>query len=105
MVASCPNYRLVRYADDFVVLIHGTCSDAETLRSDIAAILATVGPRVSETKTTIVHIDEGFDFLGWRIQRHRKRGTTKQFVYTYPARPAMISGRAPSRRRQSGPVQ
>lgn len=84
-----PNYRLVRYADDFVVLIHGTRSDAETLRSDIAVILATVGLRLSETKTTIAHIDEGFDFLGWRFQRHRKRGTAKQFVYTYPAKTSL----------------
>jgi RNA-directed DNA polymerase len=84
-----PNYRLVRYADDFVVLIHGTQADAEVLRGYIAAILATIGLRLSETKTTIAHIDEGFDFLGWRIQRHRKRGTAKQFVYTYPAKTSL----------------
>ena len=30
-----PNYRLVRYADDFVVLVHGTRSDAETLKAEI----------------------------------------------------------------------
>ena len=29
---------------------------------------------------------EGLDFLGWRIQRHRKRGTSKHFVYLYPAK-------------------
>ena len=51
--------------------------------------MATVGLRLSDTKTTIVHIDEGFDFLGWRIQRHRKRGTAKQFVYTYPAKTSL----------------
>lgn len=84
-----PNYRLIRYADDFVVVIHGERSDAEALRQEIAAVLATVGLRLSETKTTIVHIDEGFDFLGWRIQRHRKRGTAKHFVYTYPAKTSL----------------
>ncbi len=84
-----PNYRLVRYADDFVVLIHGTQADAEALRGYIAAILATMGLRLSQTKTTIAHIDEGFDFLGWRIQRHWKRGTAKQFVYTYPAKTSL----------------
>jgi RNA-directed DNA polymerase len=31
----------------------------------------------------------GFDFLGWRIQRHRKRGTAKHFVYTYPAKASL----------------
>ncbi|MCC6226430.1 MAG: group II intron reverse transcriptase/maturase [Microthrixaceae bacterium] len=84
-----PNYRLIRYADDFVVVIHGERSDAEALRQEVAAVLGTVGLVLSETKTTIAHIDEGFDFLGWRIQRHRKRGTAKHFVYTYPSKTSL----------------
>ena len=87
--AGRPNYRLIRYADDFVVVIHGERADADALREETAAVLATVGLRLSETKTTIAHIDEGFDFLGWRIQRHRKRGTAKHFVYTYPAKTSL----------------
>ncbi len=54
-------------------------------------MLAPMGLRLSEEKTTIVHIDEGFDFLGFRIQRHRKRGTNKRFVYTYPSKKALAS--------------
>jgi RNA-directed DNA polymerase len=72
-----------------VVVAHGERADAEALREETAAVLATVGLRLSETKTTIVHIDEGFDFLGWRIQRHRKRGTAKHFVYAYPAKASL----------------
>ncbi|MGH9211809.1 MAG: group II intron reverse transcriptase/maturase [Acidimicrobiales bacterium] len=87
--AGRPNYRMIRYADDFVVVIHGERADAEALKEETAAVLATVGLRLSDTKTTIVHIDEGFDFLGWRIQRHRKRGTAKHFVYTYPAKASL----------------
>jgi RNA-directed DNA polymerase len=102
------NYRLIRYADDFVVVIHGERSDAEALRQEVAAVLATVGLRLSETKTTIVHIDEGFDFLGWRIQRHRKRGTGKHFVYTYPAkaslRKVMATVKALSRQGRNEPL-
>ena len=45
-----------------------------------------MGLRLSQEKTLITHIDEGLDFLGWRIQRHRKRGTSKHYVYTYSAR-------------------
>jgi RNA-directed DNA polymerase len=67
-----PNYRLIRYADDFVVVIHGDRADAAALRDEIAAVLAPAGLRLSETKMTIAHIDEGFDFLGIRIQRHLK---------------------------------
>ena len=72
-----------------MVLIHGTDADAEHLRDEVAAVLAPAGLRLSDTKTTIAHIDEGFDFLGWRIQRHRKRGTAKHFVYTYPAKASL----------------
>ncbi len=32
-----------------------------------------------------VHIDDGFDFLGFRIQRQPKRGSNKAFVYTWPS--------------------
>ena len=48
-----------------------------------------MGLRLSPEKTLITHIDEGLDFLGWRIQRHRKRGTDRYYVYTYPARKAV----------------
>ncbi len=40
-------------------------------------------------KTLVTHIDEGLDFLGWRIQRHRKRGTAEHYVYTYPSKKAL----------------
>ena len=62
-------YRLVRYADDFVVLVAGTRAHAEALRAEVAAVLAPMGLRLSEAKTRIAHIDEGFDFLGFRIVR------------------------------------
>jgi RNA-directed DNA polymerase len=50
-----------------------------------------MGLRLSQAKTLITHIDEGLDFLGWRIQRHRRRGDSKQFVYTYPSKKALAS--------------
>ncbi len=87
--AGQPNVRLVRYADDWCLMVKGTRADAEALREEIAGVLATMGLRLSEEKTLITHIDEGLDFLGWRIQRHRKRGTQKRYVYTYPARKAV----------------
>ena len=84
-----PNYRLVRYADDWCLVIKGTRADAEDLREQIAAVLSTMGLRLSPDKTLITHIDEGLDFLGWRIQRHRKRGTSAHYVYTYPAKKSL----------------
>ena len=84
-----PNYRLIRYADDWVLAISGTRADAEALREEIAEVLWGMGLRLSPEKTLITHIDEGLDFLGWRIQRHRKRGTSKHYVYVYPAKKAL----------------
>jgi RNA-directed DNA polymerase len=84
-----PNYRLIRYADDWVLAISGTKADAEALREEIAEVLSGMGLRLSPEKTVITHIDEGLDFLGWRIQRHHKRGTSKRYVYVYPAKKAL----------------
>lgn len=83
------NYRLVRYADDFVVLVTGEQEHAEALRRDVADVLAPIGLRLSPEKTRVVHIDEGFDFLGFNIRRMRKRGSHKHFVYTRPSTAAI----------------
>ncbi|HEX4087895.1 MAG TPA: group II intron maturase-specific domain-containing protein, partial [Trebonia sp.] len=83
------NWRLLRYADDFVVMVSGTRQHAEALRAEAAAVLAPLGLRLAEEKTRVVHIDEGFDFLGFTIRRMRKRGTDKHYVYTVPSRRAI----------------
>lgn len=60
---------LVRYADDFVI----TGSSRELLggrvRPLVVQFLAARGLVLSETKTTITHVTEGFDFLGWNVRR------------------------------------
>jgi len=61
---------LVRYADDFVV----TGSSKELLetvvRPWIVEFLRERGLTLSEEKTRIVHIDQGFDFLGWNFRKY-----------------------------------
>ena len=84
--AGEPVMKLVRYADDFVVMVHGTRSDAEALWDEVAAVLAPMGLRLSEEKTRVCHLNEGFDFLGFRIQRRPKPGTNQRHVYTYPSK-------------------
>ncbi|MGI8946905.1 MAG: group II intron reverse transcriptase/maturase [Ornithinimicrobium sp.] len=78
-----PNWRVVRYADDFVVLVHGCRADVEALREEIAQVLSPMGLRLSESKTQVVHMGQGFDFLGFRIQWRRKYGSNKWHVYTF----------------------
>jgi len=61
---------IVRYADDFIV----TGASKELLETEIMPwivnFLATRGLRLSAAKTKIVHIDEGFDFLGWNFRKY-----------------------------------
>ncbi|MHB8691952.1 MAG: group II intron maturase-specific domain-containing protein [Solirubrobacteraceae bacterium] len=87
-------WRHIRYADDFVVMVSGTRANAEQLRAEVAAVLAPMGLRLSDAKTRVVHLDEGFDFLGFRIQRKRKRGSGKRYVYTYPSKKAVMAIKA-----------
>lgn len=85
------NFRLVRYADDFVVLVTGEKEHAEALQAVVADVLAPMGLRLSAEKTRVVHIDDGFDFLGFNIRRMRKRGSRKSYVYTKPSTKAVAS--------------
>jgi RNA-directed DNA polymerase len=83
------NWKLIRYADDFVLMVSGERHHAEALREEVAAVLAPLGLRLAPDKTRTVHVDEGFDFLGFTIRRMRKRGTNKHYVYTIPSRKAI----------------
>jgi RNA-directed DNA polymerase len=50
-----------------------------------------MGLRLSEAKTRITHIDDGFDLLGWPIQRRCKKGDQagKRYDYAYPSKKSL----------------
>jgi RNA-directed DNA polymerase len=83
--------RAARYCDDFVVMVFGGRRHAEALREEVPAVLAPMGLRLAPEKTQVVHVDEGFTFLGFDIRRMRKRGTSKHYVYTKPSKKAIAS--------------
>lgn len=61
---------LVRYADDFVI----TSTQEETLEEIkiiIEKFLKERGLELSQEKTRIVDIEEGFDFLGWNFRKYK----------------------------------
>ena len=89
--AGIPAMRLVRYADDFVVMVAGTRDDAEALRGEVGTVPAPMGLRLSAEKTRVCHLDEGFDFLGFRIQRRPQPGSDRRYVYTYPSKKALAA--------------
>jgi group II intron reverse transcriptase/maturase len=64
------NFAYTRYADDFVVLCNGTRDQTLAFREELQSFLA--GPlrlTLSMDKTKVTHLDEGFEFLGFRLQR------------------------------------
>ena len=69
------NFLYVRYADDWVVLCNGTKEQAYTMKEELQTVLENMGLKLSEEKTKITHITEGFSFLGYRIIR--EMGTSK----------------------------
>jgi RNA-directed DNA polymerase len=64
---------LVRYADDFVVT--GDSKELLETWSNLGLwnSCASGDLQFSEEKTKIVHIDEGFDFLGWNFRKYRRK--------------------------------
>jgi len=61
---------MIRYADDFII----TGSSKELLENEVKPLvevfLSVRGLQLSDEKTTITHIDEGFDFLGWNARKY-----------------------------------
>jgi len=64
-------YQLTRYADDWVA----TCESAAEARAAVAAalrILNELGVQLHPQKTRIVHVRQGFEFLGYKIKRGKQ---------------------------------
>jgi RNA-directed DNA polymerase len=85
-------YQLTRWADDWVV----TCKSAAEARAAVAAarkILEQLGVQLHPHKTRIVHVQHGFEFLGYRIKCGRglqlspdmiRSGAKAGELYAYP---------------------
>lgn len=68
--AKCANkVNLVRYADDFVITASSQ-KVAEQAKQVIQEFLKSRGLELSEEKTLITHIDQGFDMLGWNFRKY-----------------------------------
>jgi group II intron reverse transcriptase/maturase len=73
-----PVFYMVRYADDFVVLVDGTRDQAEAEKLALAEFLETeLRMELSVEKTKITDVREGFDFLGYRVAQTRAYRTRR----------------------------
>ena len=68
--AKAGKVNLIRYADDFVVTGDSKELLENTVRPWIVEFLRERGLTLSEEKTRIVQIDQGFDFLGWNFRKY-----------------------------------
>ena len=60
---------LIRYADDLIITAD-TRETAMDLKSLLGDFLQTRGLELSEKKTKITHIKDGFNFLGWNFRKY-----------------------------------
>lgn len=78
------NYRLVRYADDFVVMSNDGIAGVQQAKEEIQEYLKTqLHLELSEEKTLLTHVNDGFNFLGFHIQRGNPEG--RWVVHLRPA--------------------
>jgi len=69
------NYCMVRYADDFVIVGNGPISEVRQIKEEVKNYLAKeLHLELSDEKTKITHVNDGFTFLGFYIQRVRPEG-------------------------------
>ncbi len=86
-------YKLTRYADDWVATCR-TRTEAVEVLQQATRILTKLGVRLHPSKTRIVHVEEGFEFLGFKIKRGTRKlklaaqkiksNTTQGMLYAYP---------------------
>lgn len=73
-----PTFFSVRYADDFVVYSDGTLEQTEAEKQALAQFLKEeLRMELSMEKTAITALEEGYDFLGYRVVQKRSRRTNK----------------------------
>lgn len=70
---------LVRYTDDYVAMCDSR-EQAEEVKDRLAAWLVPRGLRFNEDKTKVVHVEEGFSFLGFSIRRYVSRQGGKLLI-------------------------
>jgi group II intron reverse transcriptase/maturase len=64
-----PNCRLIRYADDWLLLSNGTKQQAEELREEVRQYLwDELGLELNLAKTKVTHAADGFEFVGFHLQ-------------------------------------
>lgn len=70
----------IRYADDFIVTGHSKEILENEIKPAITAFLKQRGLELSQEKTKVTHITEGFDFLGQNVRKYPSQGNLKLLI-------------------------
>ena len=70
----------IRYADDFIVTGHSKETLEKEVKPAITAFLKERGLELSQEKTKVTHITEGFDFLGQNVRKYPSQGKLKLLI-------------------------
>ena len=63
----------IRYADDFIVTARTKETLEQIVKPAVVDFLAQRGLELSEQKTTITHIETGFNFLGQNVRKYKNK--------------------------------
>ncbi len=78
--------RLIRYADDSVVLCRG---NTERILEGVKRAIGHLGLSLNEAKTRVVEASSGFNFLGFNIKMVKNPKTGKTFPLVRPSKKAL----------------
>jgi RNA-directed DNA polymerase len=75
------NWHYVRYADDFLLLTNGTKERAEKMMGRVEDFLAEkLELTLSDEKSELNHVEDGFDFLGYHLEAKLDTGGVKRTI-------------------------
>jgi RNA-directed DNA polymerase len=73
------DYTLIRYADDFIIACKSKESAIE-IKETVNNWLKLRGLSLSPDKTRIVHVKDGFDFLGFNVRLYASKNSNKLLI-------------------------
>ena len=102
----------IRYADDFIVTARTRETLEQIVKPAVVAFLSSRGLELSEQKTTITHIETGFNFLGQNVRKYKnklvikpaKDGTKALLQKTHECIKGMVGQKAEALIRKLNPI-
>lgn len=70
---------VIRFADDFIILCESE-EDAQLAKKEANAFLFERGLHLSEEKTKICHLNDGFDYLGFHVHKYPDKDRDSGYI-------------------------